>query len=279
MKKLSGRTTMEGMIWNANHTLDTLLTKTGTRGVPRELIHDCKGLVLLSVVEAGLVFSGSVGTGVILTQNDKGEWSAPSALSLTGVGFGVLVGAETKDILIILADEQAVNTMAGERQIKLGGELGITTGPVGEQIGGFKNVSRHSGNHALSYSFSKGLFVGIDLKGAVLGAKSKVNKKFYGKEVKPKEILCDRVVATPENSGIPDLHKKLDLLKQGKTSELTEGEVEKKEQLRSAAEKAEEDAKEELGDEIVYVDAKEEAKKEEVSKAEASTATTEVKDD
>ena len=165
---------MEGMIWNANHMLDMMLDSK-TPGVSRALFHNCKGLVLLSVVEAGLIFSGSLGTGVMLTQNNKGEWSAPSALALTGLGFGVLVGAETKDILILLLDDDAVNALAGEHQIVIGGQLCIATGPIGREIGGFKNVSYDDGKNALSYSFSKGLFVGIDLKGAVVGAKSKVN--------------------------------------------------------------------------------------------------------
>ena len=113
MTKRPDRTTMEGMIWNANHLLDLVLDPK-TPGVPRVLFRDCKGLVLLSVIEAGFIFSGSVGTGVILTQNDMGEWSAPSALGLTGVGFGVLAGAEVKDILILLVDDHAVNALAGK---------------------------------------------------------------------------------------------------------------------------------------------------------------------
>ena len=64
--------------------------------------------------------------------------------------------------------------------------------------------------------------MGINLEGAVVGARSKVNKKFYGKDVKPSEILYDRAVELPENCGVPELHRKLDLLKQGLTSELTE---------------------------------------------------------
>jgi len=288
MTKRPDRTTMEGMIWNANHTLDMVLDPK-TPGVPRGLFRDCKGLVLLSVVEAGFIFSGSVGTGVILTQNDEGKWSAPSALGLTGVGFGVLVGAEIKDILIILVDDNAVNALAGEHQIKFGSQLGIAAGPIGREMGGDLNFSYNRGDIALSYSFSKGLFLGINLEGAVVGARPKVNKKFYGKDVKPSEILFDGIVDMPENSGIDELHKKLDLLKKGKTSELTEEEVEKKEKLRSIADDAGKSAKDEHGDEIVYVDIKEEAAKEDSSKIEEGiksepkegdlSATDEVKDD
>jgi lipid-binding SYLF domain-containing protein len=53
------------MIWNANHVLDQALSPD-TPGIPRGMIKNCKGIILLSVVEAGFIFSGNVGTGVII---------------------------------------------------------------------------------------------------------------------------------------------------------------------------------------------------------------------
>ena len=64
-EKRPDRTTMEGMIWNANHVLDQALSPD-TAGIPRGMIKNCKGIILLSVVEAGFIFSGNVGTGVII---------------------------------------------------------------------------------------------------------------------------------------------------------------------------------------------------------------------
>merc|ERR1711862_987783 len=159
-------------------------------------------------------------------------------------------GAEKKDILILLVDDHAVKALAGEHQIKFGSQLRITAGPVGREIGGDLNFSYDRGDLALSYSFSKGLFAGINLEGAVVGARPKVNKKFYGKDVKASEILYDRSVVIPENSDIPDLHKKLDLLKEGKTNEQKDEDLEK------------EESKDKLGDDVVYVDIKEESGKE-----------------
>jgi len=149
-----------------------------------------------------------------------------------------------------LVDDHAVKALAGEHQIKFGSQLGITAGPVGREIGGDLNFSYDRGDLALSYSFSKGLFAGINLEGAVVGARPKVNKKFYGKDVKASEILYDRSVVIPENSDIPDLHKKLDLLKEGKTNEQKDEDLEK------------EESKDKLGDDVVYVDIKEESGKE-----------------
>jgi len=67
-----------------------------TAGIPRGMIKNCKGIILLSVVEAGFIFSGNVGTGVIIANKYDGTWSPPSALGLGGIGWGFMVGAEVK---------------------------------------------------------------------------------------------------------------------------------------------------------------------------------------
>ena len=100
-EKRPDRTTMEGMIWNANHVLDQALSPD-TPGIPRGMIKNCKGIILLSVVEAGFIFSGNVGTGVIIANKYDGTWSPPSALGLGGIGWGFMVGAEVKVSVIII---------------------------------------------------------------------------------------------------------------------------------------------------------------------------------
>ena len=131
------RTTMEGMIWNANHVLDIALDPA-TPGIPRGMIKNCKGILLLSVVEAGFVFSGNVrvdflmiestvnsyctypkllsphqvGTGVVIANKYDGTWSAPSAIGLGGIGFGFMVGAEVKDIVMCVMDDTTLDTLS-----------------------------------------------------------------------------------------------------------------------------------------------------------------------
>ena len=89
------------------------------------MIKNCKGIILLSVVEAGFIFSGNVGTGIIIAHKDDGTWSPPSALGLGGVGCGLVVGAEIKDILICVMwwDNTTMEALAGDRQIKFGGQV------------------------------------------------------------------------------------------------------------------------------------------------------------
>ena len=161
------RTTLPGMIWNASHILDQALDPQ-CKGIPRQLLEGCKGVAIISVVEAGFIFSGHAGTGVLLARRQDGSWSPPSALGLAGVGFGALFGAAIKDVIILLVDDEAINSFTAMNTVKLGGEVGVAIGPVGREMSGDYNISGKGAGQALSYTFSKGIFAGVGLEGAVL---------------------------------------------------------------------------------------------------------------
>ena len=103
------RVSMEGMIWSANHVLEAALDPKN-HGVPAELFDKCVGVVLLSVVQAGLVFTGHYGTGVLMAKRkaDDGsdEWSAPVAAGAMGYGGGAFIGAEVDYVLSFILDEE-----------------------------------------------------------------------------------------------------------------------------------------------------------------------------
>ncbi|KAL9190961.1 hypothetical protein ACHAXT_000667 [Thalassiosira profunda] len=254
------RTTMEGMIWNANHVLDQALSPD-TPGIPRGMIKNCKGLVLLSVVEAGFIFSGNVGAGVVVAHKPDGAWSPPSAISLGGVGFGFLVGAEVKDILMCVMDDTTLDTLSGEHQVKIGGQISATIGPVGREAEAAFNLSEQGVGGTYSYTFSKGIFGGISLESAILYVRRQENCRFYGKEATAKEILWEDGVDCPQSKGIEELHHKLDLLRQGKVLVPIPADLKKKESMRAEAEKAGAAAKATQED-VVEIDAKAEAAKE-----------------
>eukprot|EP00563_Minutocellus_polymorphus_P020604 CAMPEP_0197726904 /NCGR_PEP_ID=MMETSP1434-20131217/17635_1 /TAXON_ID=265543 /ORGANISM="Minutocellus polymorphus, Strain CCMP3303" /LENGTH=258 /DNA_ID=CAMNT_0043312955 /DNA_START=124 /DNA_END=900 /DNA_ORIENTATION=+ len=235
---------MEGMIWNANHVLDSALDPK-TNGIPRDLFKACKGVVLLSVIEAGFCFSGNVGTGVVMARADDGTWSPPSAVGLAGMGFGFMFGAETKDILILIMDHNTLQAYSGDGIIKFGGQVGITAGPVGREIDASVAFGTGGAGGAFAYTFSQGLFGGAALEGAAIGSRKGENDRFYGNTVAtPQAVLFEKgAVAVPADSGIEDLWKKLELLKEGKTAELSSEQLSKKESMKAEANKAAEVAK------------------------------------
>lgn len=270
--KRPSQTTMEGMLWNANHVLDSALdpsnSGSGEGGIPKDLMEKCHGVVLISVVEAGFIFSGSVGTGVLMAHYPEwGEWSAPSAVSLHGVGFGFFVGKGVRDIVILIMDP-TLKEVSGNAEIRFGGDVDHTFTGIG---GKDDKVSHGScdflrGSH--SFVFSQGFFTGASLGSSVLAARNKENERFYGKKATPREIMFEGAVTPPEGSGVSYLHKKLNLLKAGKTTVLSATQSEMKETLWVSANKSAEEAKADQVDELEYVDAEKEAVKESAKKEE-----------
>lgn len=218
-----GRLSMEGMIDNAIRVCNYLLDPKSP-GVPRRLLEVCSGVALISSVEAGFFVSGSAGTGIVLRRDIKtGKWSPPSAIGSGGVGFGLVFGGELKDIVMVLIDDAAVNALSGEAQVKLGGQIAVAVGPLGREAEGAFNVSNKGAGMTLTYSISKGLFAGINLEGALVGARGGENKKFYTSDASPRDILFNEgAVTIPEGSRVAELHEKLTLMEQGKTMEPAE---------------------------------------------------------
>ena len=150
-------TSMEGMVWNGAScspntyccpvvrdcsqssftqpilALDEALRpKSITRANDKEYIDECAAIVIISIVEAGFVFSGSVGTGIMLVRLPNNGWSLPCAVGMTGVGWGLLVGASVKDMLIFVFDHQMTRAAKSEfARLRLGAQVELALGPLG----------------------------------------------------------------------------------------------------------------------------------------------------
>ena len=72
------------------------------KSIPTEILQNCLGVAFLSVIKAGFIWSGKVGTGLVLTRLEDGSWSAPSGIGTAGIGFGAEIGGEIMDFIIFL---------------------------------------------------------------------------------------------------------------------------------------------------------------------------------
>lgn len=226
MKTRPSPNSMEGMIYNANHVLENFFNPTIKCDIPKKLFSACVGVVLISVIEAGFIVSGSVGTGIILkrkTNASSGEqkWSYPVACGLGGMGWGFLAGASVKDIIVFIFDDETLRTMAYDKiGVKVGGQMEATLGTMGRSTNMDLTVSEKGVGNTMSYAFSKGAFLGLSVEGAIIGARHKINQTFYGRPtVTPDEIFLG-VLDAPSiaNTKLSDVYTKLDLLCAGSTS-------------------------------------------------------------
>jgi lipid-binding SYLF domain-containing protein len=101
-------TTMEGMIWNANHVLEKALSPH-INGMPKRLFKECVGVVMMHSVQLGFILSGTTATGILLKKNADGTgWSPPCAVGMSGLGFGILIGVSASDLFVFIMDDQTL---------------------------------------------------------------------------------------------------------------------------------------------------------------------------
>jgi len=158
------------------------------KGIPSRILRHARGLAIISVVKAGFIFSGKAGDGVVVARTAHG-WSGPSFIGTGGAGWGLQIGAEVTDFVIVLNNEAAVRAFSKGGNVTLGVDASVAAGPVGRAAEA--DVTPKAAVY--TYSKSKGLFAGVSLEGAVLGTRKEANARYYGRPVNAGDILHGRV--------------------------------------------------------------------------------------
>ena len=160
--------------------------------IPRELLMEAQGLVFLTIYKLGFLVSGKGGKGFVIARTAHG-WSAPAFIGSGGIGFGMMVGGEVVNYIIILSSRGAVKTFTRNGQVQLGSELDLAVGPLGRAAAANLNVGRGGVAPNYSYSHSMGLYGGIGLAGAIIVSRKSFNDKCYGSHVRVKSLLAGEV--------------------------------------------------------------------------------------
>src|SRR5271156_844355 len=169
--------------------------------IPQSVIDkaDCV-VVLPSVLKFAIGIGGSYGRGVMTCrggENFKGPWGAPTMMALEGGSFGLQLGGQATDfVLLLMSPRSAANILVSK--VKLGGDVSAAAGPVGRNASAETDVTLRA--EILSYSRARGLFAGISLSGSTLRPDNDANKRLYGKEVSAKAIVFDRAVPAPQSA-------------------------------------------------------------------------------
>ncbi|CAH0475567.1 unnamed protein product [Peronospora belbahrii] len=191
--------TMEKEIVKAAGILDSCFRSTvsADSAIPAEMIQNAVGLAFLTVVKAGMVWTGKMGTGIVIARLADGSWSPPSGIGTAGMGFGAEIGGEIIDFLIVLGSPSAVKTFKKGTQVSVGAGIDLAVGPVGRAAGASVNAGGGgiSGNY--TYSHAKGAFAGVGLHGSTFVVRGAMNSQFYGRKVTPNEILSGQVTPLP----------------------------------------------------------------------------------
>lgn len=164
--------------------------QSALNAIPKAVLLNAKGIAVFQVVKAGFIFSGKggsplhalfdvstrlvppflcadppahlSGTGLVVARLPDGEWSAPSLIMTGGLGWGLQVGADITDFVVVLNSDEAVRAFSMGGNVTIGGNVSAAAGPVG--TGASVQTALASPAACFSYSKSKGLFAGLSLE-------------------------------------------------------------------------------------------------------------------
>jgi lipid-binding SYLF domain-containing protein len=169
--------------------------------IPQDVLDKAECVVVLpSVLKFAIGIGGSYGRGVMTCRGGKdfkGPWGPPSMMALEGGSFGLQLGGQATDfVLLLMSPRSAENILASK--VKLGGDASAAAGPVGRTASAETDVTMRA--EILSYSRARGLFAGISLAGSTLRADNDANTSLYGKEVSAQDIVFKHAVAAPPSA-------------------------------------------------------------------------------
>eukprot|EP00611_Tribonema_gayanum_P027474 TRINITY_DN67_c0_g1_i11.p1 TRINITY_DN67_c0_g1~~TRINITY_DN67_c0_g1_i11.p1 ORF type:complete len:577 (-),score=150.00 TRINITY_DN67_c0_g1_i11:421-2151(-) len=186
------RLSLQDEIVKATHALQNFTCDNRIEGedrLPGDLIRASAGVAFITFVRAGLLFTGKIGTGLVVSRRPDGTWSAPAAIASAGVGWGFQAGADVTDVLVLLHTRKAVDAFSGRGSVSLGTQLSISVGPVGRGASTDIRAGDAGLASVFSYAHSKGLFLGASFEAGTIVSRTEANQTFYGTAVSAKELL------------------------------------------------------------------------------------------
>jgi lipid-binding SYLF domain-containing protein len=171
-----------------------------------ENIDHAKGILIFpEVIKGGFIWGGSGGTGILVVRDERtGNWSEPAFYTIGSVTFGLQIGGEAAEVVMLAMTQKAVDSLLSS-SIKLGGDASVALGPVGtgaKANAGIPNVTADF----VSFAKTKGLYAGLNLEGSVVGVRDSLNKAYYGRDVRPADIIVKHTVS---NRGSDELRATL----------------------------------------------------------------------
>jgi lipid-binding SYLF domain-containing protein len=172
--------------------LDEIMA-TPDKAIPDKVMHDAKCVAVIpSMVKIAVGFGGSHGKGVATCRTANGTWSAPAPITITGGSWGLQLGGQAVDLVMIVTNDDGMQHLLSSK-FKLGADASAAAGPVGRDAGADTDWKMKA--EVLTYSRARGVFAGVDLNGSAITQDKDETRLLYGHFVPFSEILSGKVRA------------------------------------------------------------------------------------
>jgi len=193
------------------------------KGIPEEVLEHAKCVAVVPhMIKGGLIFGGKGGKGVATCRTANG-WSAPAFITISGGNWGLQIGVEAVDLVMIIQNEKGMQKLLSSN-FHVGADASAAAGPVGRHAEAGTNWKMDT--EILTYSRAKGVFAGLTLGGASIRQDNDSRRAIYGPKVTTRALLLGKV-AVP-SAAQPFLAE----IRGAKAQAVAEGKAESKEEAK-----------------------------------------------
>jgi lipid-binding SYLF domain-containing protein len=156
------------------------------KGIPEEVVENAKCIVIVPhLVKGGFIVGGEHGRGIASCRTAEG-WSAPAFVSMGGGSWGLQIGVEGVDLVMMVMNDHGLQHLLGSK-FQIGGDASASAGPVGRHASAGTDWTLNT--EILTYSRSHGIFAGITLDGAVVEQDVDSTRAIYGRDLSFRSTL------------------------------------------------------------------------------------------
>jgi lipid-binding SYLF domain-containing protein/peptidoglycan hydrolase-like protein with peptidoglycan-binding domain len=167
--------------------------------IPNAILERAQGLAVFpGTTRAGFGFGGMRGRG-ILSARSGDNWSAPAFLTLTGGSFGLQIGVQRSDIVLVIMVPEGLDNLVSN-QFSIGVDAGVAAGPVGRNAAAATDLQLSA--QILSYSRARGVFAGVTINGSTIRQDVDANERFYGSRLETRRVVFEGAGGTREPVGL-----------------------------------------------------------------------------
>jgi SH3 domain-containing YSC84-like protein 1 len=178
---------------DASATVLNEIMATPDKAIPDKVMSDAKCVAVIpSMVKIAVGFGGSHGKGVATCRTGNGNWSAPAPISITGGSWGLQLGGQAVDLVMVVTNDDGMQHPISSH-FKLGADASAAAGPVGRDAGADTDWKMRA--EVLTYSRARGIFAGIDLNGSVVTQDKDETRILYGSFIPFADILGGKAPA------------------------------------------------------------------------------------
>jgi SH3 domain-containing YSC84-like protein 1 len=191
---LAAASTLESATERLQNSADVLkeIGAAPDKGIPEEVVKSARCIVVVPhLVKVGFVFGGKHGRGVAVCRTSAG-WSAPAFISVNGGSWGLQIGAEGVDLVMLVMNDSGLRHLLSSK-FEITGEASAAAGPVGRHASAGTDWELNT--ELLTYSRSRGIFAGLTLEGAVVVQDADATEAVYGNDFPFKKILRGEIAA------------------------------------------------------------------------------------